>query len=76
MDQEDTQNCFSTAFVDECESDTTSLQQSLDHMSERGWQLVSVLWLPKRIHGHEELNAQYTLIFEREDQVDAARRPS
>jgi hypothetical protein len=56
--------------VDVCESDDESLQGALDYMSQRGWKLVSTMWLPRRMRAGEELNAQYTLIFEREGSDD------
>jgi hypothetical protein len=54
--------------VDVAESDDASLQESLDEMAARGWKLVSMVWLPARTSGDgEHLNAQYTMVFERED---------
>jgi hypothetical protein len=58
--------------VDVCEDNDEELENSLHHMSERGWRLVSTMWLPKRMKAAEELNAQYTMVFERED-CDAPR---
>jgi Domain of unknown function (DUF4177) len=53
--------------VDVSESHDDSLQVSLDEMSQQGWKVVSVMWLPSRIFRGETLNAQYTIVFERED---------
>jgi hypothetical protein len=53
--------------VDVSESDDNALQHALDEMSGRGWKVVNVMWLPSRTHAGETLNAQYTIVFERED---------
>jgi hypothetical protein len=53
--------------VDVSESDDSSLQAALDEMSADGWKVLSVMWLPERFHAGEKLNAQYTIVFERED---------
>jgi hypothetical protein len=58
--------------VDAAESDEASLQEGLDYMAARGWKLVSVVWLPSRTSGNgEHLNAQYTMVFEREDDASS-----
>jgi hypothetical protein len=58
--------------VDVAESDDAGLQESLDDMAARGWKLVSLVWLPARMSGHgEPLNAQYTMVFEREDDAQS-----
>jgi hypothetical protein len=58
--------------VDIAESDDASLQKSLDDMAASGWKLVSMVWLPARTSGNgEHLNAQYTMVFEREDDASS-----
>ena len=63
--------------VDECADNVGSLQDMLDEMSERGWRVVSTMWLPRRrianLDGEFDANAQYSVVFEREVVTDADR---